>query len=196
MLYVTTSDSAVFDDTRASIGDRLAVVEYETPEPLPCMSVGYTDLTATRLQSTRAVPEYGLGFTSERESFVEEFLAAIFTPIVAGPDDAWRYQASIAVAENFLNNDLAEALMFPTISMRADADNLAIRTRYADRGLKAVTVGFWEKTEQLSQFEHRFAYKDASTAISADGKITWNGGPALNLTRQGEWVVLDRSSPQ
>lgn len=191
MLYVTTSDDAVFYETRANIGDALAVVEYDVTAPLSYMSVGYTQAAAGRLESTREVPEYGRGLTTDREAFVEEFLAEIFTPIVASADDEWRYQASIAIAANFLNNDLADALMFPTISMRADADNLAIRTRFADRGLRAVSVGMWEKTEQLSPFEHRFAYRDASTGISPGGQITWNGGPAMNLTRQGEWVVVE-----
>lgn len=64
--------------------------------------------------------------------------------MVDTPADAWRSGASIALAEKFFANDLSEALLLPTVSMRADADNLAVRTRFADRGLKAVSVSMWE----------------------------------------------------
>ncbi len=37
--------------------------------------------------------------------------------------------------------------------MRAHADNMVFRTRFADRGLKAVSVSMWEKVEETAAFE-------------------------------------------
>jgi hypothetical protein len=191
VLYVTTSDNAVAFETRAAIGNMLAAVQYEVTAELSYMALGYTKLAASRLEATRDVPAYGLGLTTDRETFVEEFLAEIFTPLVNGPDDEWRYRASIAVAENFFHNDLADALLFPTVSMRADGDNLAIRTRFADRGLKAVSVSMWEKVADVAPFQVEYSYRDVSEKIGKRGEITWHGSPAFQLTRPGEWVVLE-----
>jgi hypothetical protein len=64
MLYVTTSGAAVAFETRAKVGDMLAVIEYEVTTVLPYMALGYTRLAAARLGSTREVPDYGIGLTT------------------------------------------------------------------------------------------------------------------------------------
>jgi hypothetical protein len=194
MLYVTTSHHAVFYETRVEIGQRLALVEYRLDAVLPVMAVGYTESVATALSSSRAVPMYGkldARLLDETVAYVDELLSEIFAASVPVGEE-WRYRASIAIAQHLLNNTAAEAVLYPTVSMKANADNLAIRPRFADRHLKPVLVRYLEKLEGNGGAPWRYTQLDAASTFGKRGRIHWQGSSAAwNLKELGETVIFE-----
>lgn len=143
------------------------------------MRIGYTDAVAEMLGSNRPVPEYGrLGHHQyeEEHALINEFLAEMFTATDPGRK-LWRYRLSVAIAEKFLAAEMVEGLMYPTIAMFGNADNFALRPRFADTHLRPIYSEFLEITG-VHGTQFSLTVLDEARAFGSAGQIDWIGHPA------------------
>ncbi|MGH6933237.1 MAG: hypothetical protein ACREEE_12480 [Dongiaceae bacterium] len=126
-------------------------------------------------------------------------LAEEFTRDV--PDDQdYRYKLSVAIAERLLGEvivaqreagmpeDLRYAgIIYPTVAMRANADNLALLPEFVDRCLaleqvECISVDSVDADKRFTITTHDFA-----NSFAPDGMIEWQG-------RGPQWSLLPRAT--
>lgn len=89
------------------------------------------------------------------------------------PGHEYKYKLSIVMAELFLEADV-DALLYPSIQMRANADNLAILPRFADKHLKFRRATFGRIVEILDGgFVNHIV--DTAESVGSDGRLGWTG---------------------
>ena len=169
--------------------------------------VGYTRRTFDILGSGR--PQVGWGPepadvpTGEGNKEIAGFLAELFTRPVAKCDEH-SYNITVAVAEKLFLDDLFDGLLYPTVSMRANADNFALKPRYADKHLRFLKAEF-ARIDAERDFAYDITVLDTATELGDDGSIRWRGrldqwvlrnqGDQLTFTAEnGKWVARDASA--
>jgi hypothetical protein len=70
----------------------------------------------------------------ERNQDITAFLTEMFTQIVPGGQE-YRYKVSICLAEMLMSDDRLAGIIYPTIAMFANADNVALKPAFVDAGL-------------------------------------------------------------
>jgi hypothetical protein len=200
LLYASTAREAVFFELGVSVGKRLAIVHYETTAPLTVMSIGYTEAVAEARRSNRPVPPYGrLNEASWRETdrLVNDFLSEMFT----SDQPEKHYVTTIAVAEKLLNAEAAGGLLYPTIAMNANADNVALKPAYVDNYLTPTYAEFIQVTA-VDGMKVSFDTLDEARRLADDGTALWLGHMGTwQVTRSneelrfeavdGHWVARD-----
>lgn len=111
------------------------------------------------------------------------------------------YKLSVAIAEKLFSDDMFDGLLYPTVQMQANADNLAIKPRYADSHLKFLKAEF-ARINAVREIALDIDVLDTAVELEADGKIVWRGrrdqwvlreqGDQLTLSvENGRWVARD-----
>lgn len=171
-------------------------------------NVGYVDRTFEQLKSGRINGNWWdyLGpIPKEKEldqNFkIRDYLASKFSrPIPQEYNDY--YKLTIAIAEHHFSGDIFDGLIYPTIRMRGNADNFAIKKFFVDSGgIEFVDVYFIEITEILD-FEYIINRLDWANSILANGDIEWKGrlpqwkigtGQELKVqAKNGKWIANDK----
>ena len=193
MLYCSIDRSPLFFELHAAVGDRLAIVQYESADRLLLNRVGYTDKTFRQLKSARQVPDYG-GLPSENYDdvglLVNDFLAEVFCEVVP-EDQPWRYKISVAIAEALVSSDHFDGLLYPTVPMWGNADNIALKPASATAKLKPIRVEYVVVTKvQLPTMS--FDTIDEARFFGPDGAIGWLGHVGQwQLRNQGEQLTFE-----
>lgn len=125
------------------------------------------------------------------------------------------YKLSIAIAEKLylgtLHMDLVGeefegerrfgGIIYPTIAMRANADNVALVPEFVDRFLNLEGVEWIRVDLEASDFKYQVTNLDFANSFTADGRIDWKGrlahwviGPGRQVrvsVEHGKYVVRD-----
>ena len=202
VLYCCTSRESPFFESRPSVGTTVAIVRWITTAPLLVNQVGYTANAFTALESNRRHgwgPEPAEIPLGDGNKEVADFLAEIFTQRVSSVDDHL-YKLTVAVAEKLSSDPQFNGLIYPTVAMRANADNFALKPQFADAHLKFVKAEF-ARIDTVRDFGYDINVLDTATALQPDGSIQWKGrldnwilGPGEQLimhAENGEWVAKD-----
>jgi hypothetical protein len=167
--------------------------------------VGYTRQAFDALGSLRPSAGWSLEPadipTGQGNEEIAEFLGELFTrPVARGDEHA--YKLTVAVAEKLFSDDLFDGLLYPTVPMRANADNFALKPRYADKHLRFLGAEF-ARIDSERDFAYDITVLDTAAELGADGTIRWRGrleqwvlskGEQLTFTAEnGEWVARDAS---
>jgi hypothetical protein len=179
-------------------------VRWKTTAPLLANHVGYTDEAFKALGSNREHAKWDPAFPKTTEGDVDqlivEFLAEIFTQPVP-PGSEYRYKVSVAIAEKLFLDDIFDGLLYPTVQMKANADNFALKPRYADTNLRFLKAEF-VRIKAVRAFAYDLDVLDTATELMPDGTIVWKGhhdrwtlrneGDQLTfVVEDGEWVARD-----
>ena len=101
--------------------------------------VGYTRMAFQTLGSNRKHAGWNTNPLTmpggDVDRLIDEFLAETFTRFVPA-GSGYLYKVSVAISEKLLLDDKLDGLMYPTVQMKANADNFALKPRYADNNLK------------------------------------------------------------
>ena len=204
--YCSTIREAPFFELMPEPGDTMTVSRWTTTSAMTANHVGYTATTFSGLQSARThagwdnKPAEIPGDEISKE--IAEFLARTFAKIVRRGEEH-HYKLSVAIAEELFLADVFDALLYPTIPMRANADNLAIKPLYVDSSLRFVKAEF-VRIDRLREFGFDITVLDTATQVSEDGVLSWRGrldgwvlknqGDTLIFTDEnGKWVARDKS---
>jgi len=205
ILYTSNSREATFFEVRPPVGSTVAVAQWVTTAPLLVNHVGYTESVFAGLGSERTNSEWGVqsatASVDDTNRQVASFLAYSFTQIV-GDDSNYPYKLSAAISEKLIVDDQFDALAYPTIAMKGNAENFAIKTQFADSSLLFQRAELL-RVDSLLDFGFEATIIDTASALGSDGKIIWKGngdqwsmrnqGDELTLVvEHGKWVVYDK----
>jgi hypothetical protein len=144
VFYCATDKSVSFYELNTKPGERLVISQWVIEKNLLVNNVGYTDSVFRNLKSNRAVPNFSFGkrphdkVLDEANVLVQNFLAKRFSQKNLN-DNFLLYNLTNAIAEkHFSESDGVEGakikgLMYPTILMEANADNIAISQITVDK---------------------------------------------------------------
>jgi hypothetical protein len=177
VLYCCTSREAPFFESRPEKGQTVAIVHWQTTADLTVNHVGYGIGNFQRLGSNRPKGSWSQdlvsGPSNDTDKAISEFLAEVFTQRVPkGSEEA--YKLSVAIAEFLFKDDIFDGLIYPTVEMRANADNFALKPRYADKNLRLLKAEY-ACIDALLEFGYRITVLDTANALAPDGTILWNG---------------------
>jgi hypothetical protein len=150
---------------------------------LVLQNVGYEPENLKSLGSQRTErPPHAPVIEDRRSAEIHHLLGDLFTEKVPA-DEEWRYKITIAVAERLLggNETPIGGLMYPTIAMQANADNVAIRRSFADTGLEFVRAEYRRITAIHGPLSLETDTVDVANSVQ-DGALVWLGG-------REEWTV-------
>jgi hypothetical protein len=185
LLYCAADIGPLFFELSATEGTRLSLIKFETTDRMIVNRVGYTPEVFASLKSSREVPDYGvMNVTaySDVGKMINDFLSEVFCQVVP-PDELWRYSLSASIARALLGEaeEPINGVMYPTIPMWGNADNFALKPRYALDHLRPVHAQFVEVTK-VALPEMSFDILDEARRFEVDGTICWLG-------HQGKWEV-------
>jgi hypothetical protein len=187
IFYGTTLRSVVFFEVPNDVGDQLLISRWRTVDRLLVNHLGYTATVFKELGSSRDKAGWDgrsdplKGDDASREAL--EILGSLFAR-----RDPGLYKLTAALAEFFMRPPL-NGLIYPTIAMSANADNLALKPNWVDTGLDFVGVEL-VRIDAVRGFERDVTVIDYATARS-DGSLEWKGrGPNWKLAGNGQQLTL------
>ena len=208
IFYCSNLESVPFFELNLSVGDKLVVSKWKTTRKLLVNNVGYVDKTFEQLKSGRKNGNWWdyLGpipkeKKQDQNFIIRDYLASKFSRPIANDYNDY-YKLTIAIAEHHFSSDIFDGLIYPTIQMRGNADNFAVKKSFVDSGgIELVDVYFIEITE-IHDFEYKINRLDWANSILPNGDIEWKGrlpqwklgsGQELKVqAKNGKWVATDK----
>jgi hypothetical protein len=202
MLYCSTAREAPFFELRCNLGQMVAVVELETTQKMLLNNVGYTKTTFDQLGSSRQPgwgPIQGERVDEPDNNLVAEYLARKFAELVPSGEE-FRYKLTAAISEKFARPEPFDGLLYPALQMRGNADNVALKPRYADVALRFKRAQH-ARVDAVHDFSYDITVLDSAVALDAEHRFVWRGGAdgwtvapggVMRFTvENGKWVARD-----
>lgn len=208
IFYCATSRQVPFFELGAKPNDKLVISKWKTTRKLLVNNIGYTDSNFAALNSNRNNQKWNNEkehpeTLKEENVIIQNFLAKTFSQVIP-KNETKIYKLTIAIAEKLYFGEMFEGLLYPTIPMKANADNFAIKPAFIDSGgLVFEEVEFIEVTK-MDDFKYEIKVLDWANSISDTGVIEWKGrlpqwtiksGGQLTFTpnEENKWIVKDES---
>jgi hypothetical protein len=201
MFYCSLQRNAPFFEVDSQVGDRLVLSEWKKTSHLLVNNVGYSKPNFKALASNRECPDWSGGKDlkypdlRDQQRPITEFLADLFCMNV--PDGReYLYKPTIAIAEKFVPADVRhgavtfDGLMYPTIPMAGNCENVALRPQFVDRGLAFVKAEYIV-VRNVQGTRLTFDVLDFANSVSPSGNLHWKGRPPQwQLSYQGEELTF------
>lgn len=189
IFYASSGAAAAVFELNPDPGDKVAILKWRITEEITLNTVGYSAEVLKRLDSSRAqgeLPGDGVADTESRGNFImRNYFAELFTQHVP-ENEKHRHKLTAAIAEIWRSGEPLDGIIYPTVRMWANEDNLAIETGVVDQALKPISAEFIEIQGKENK-EIEMKVLDTCTAIQ-DGEIQWNGhGRKWVLETDGAW---------
>jgi hypothetical protein len=199
LFYCSTAINAPFFELHAQVGQNLVLSTWKTTRPLLVNRVGYTPSAFLALRAARDCPTWHASLESQGETeasrAVDEFLAEQFTTDVQ-PGDEYLYKLTVAFSEKLLHggNFSFDGLLYPTIPMWGNADNLALTASATSGGLRFVHAEYL-KMKTVESPTMTFDTLDTATSVLEDGLLSWKGHPdQWTLRNRGDRLTLSNEN--
>lgn len=177
MFYGSITKNIPLFEIGASIDDKLGISMWKTTAPLWLNHVGFTDEVFSLLGSisNRTKVYQFISATknfSDLNKFIYNYLAAAFSKIIPQHHN-YRYKLSIAITKKLLMGNAFHGVLYPSIAMKGNSDNIVIKPSFVDDFMQFVAVEYVKVIDDRSgSFE--FDVLDTATEI-VDGKLMWSG---------------------
>lgn len=198
MFYSSIARKAPFFELDVQPGDHVAMSKWRTTKKILVSNVGYAGETFQALKSNRSNPIWGppdVRIVTPANQLIAKFFAAEFTRVVSA-DQEHLYKISAAIAEKLYigNVNMAAAgdvfegeprfggLLYPTIAMRANSDNVALIPEFVERYLELMSVEWIRIDSKEPDFKFKVTVLDFANSFSSTGDIEWKG-------RHPQWQV-------
>lgn len=190
IFYASSGAAAAVFELDPDPGDRIAILKWRTNEEIVLNTIGYSSEVLGRLDSTRDPEDIPGGDLAEIESrgnsMMRNYFAELFTQHVP-EEEKHRHKLTAAIAEMWQSGEALDGILYPTVRMWANEDNLAIKTDVVDQSLKPISAEFIEVQGRENQ-EIEKELLDTCTTIQ-DGELQWNGhGRQWELEDDGAWA--------
>jgi hypothetical protein len=203
VFYCSAAREGALFEVAPRLGETVVVAKWTTTEPMVVHPVGYSKNALTQLQSRRA-PESWAGFVNERggaaHAEITDFFATTFVRVIRPGESPDFYKLSTAIAEMLFAQDMFHGLLYPTVALAANSDNLAIKPSFVDQHLRFVEAELFQ-VQKVHDHGFEVLPLDLAQTLETDGSIVWRGRPkqlvippfgTLALRAEnGRWVARD-----
>jgi hypothetical protein len=194
-------ESVFFEVPELNAGDELILTFWKTTQKMFINNIGYTEFAFKQLGAKRALPQWGppqapdsteqtvrlptipeeavkIALSKDQSREIKEAFSEYFMRKVTA-DESFRYKLTTAIGELHLgsivsHNTQFAGVLYPSIRMWANGDNLALLPWFVDSHLehrKAVHVRIKGRTETGIDIE----YLDAAHEFDGAGRLNWLG---------------------
>lgn len=181
--YCATSRQVPFFELGLNKGDKIVLSKWRTTKPLLLNNIGYTEINFKELNSNRENQKWNKNENSltltEENIIIQNYLAKTFSQHIP-KDKTDLYKLTIAIAEKHYSEDEEinvkfQGLLYPTIPMKANADNIALRPTFIhEGGLEFLEVEWIEVTKSYD-FKFDVEVLDWANSLSDTDVIEWKG---------------------
>jgi hypothetical protein len=210
MFYCSTHSFTPFYELRCQAGDNVALSSWRTKSQLVLNHIGFTEEVKRQLKSKRNIGEiYDFVTTtnnfSELNEMVHEYLGYLFSQPVKDDSNKIEYKLTSTIADIMMHSDEIHGLIYPTIQMLGNADNILLKPGFVDRHLEFVNVEFIQIKESDSDGFIVDRLDSATSSTIDNGKLSWSGRPlqfklkengmvaTFKYMADGTWVGRDQS---
>jgi hypothetical protein len=203
--YGSIGRSVPFFEINPQIHDTIILSTWRTKDQMLLNSVGYTKESSVLLNSKRDLEKMYTSLDNiekmdESQELINSFLAKWFVKQIAQEESGF-YKVTTAIANILMAGDVFAGLIYPTVKMFGNADNIVLDTKFVDKSLELVSIEYLEVTENAGV---NFKTELLDTTVKWDemGNIEWSGRelgwsyPVFSRIEMkgenGEWVNLDR----
>jgi hypothetical protein len=226
VFYGSVDRSATVFEVQAKPGDHLVVGRWTVTKRLMVNNVGFTKHVFDAYGSTRQLDPFWTNrdrpvpadaaalVATPSAKLVHDFFAHEFARGVRG-DNTHEYKLSIAISEMLIghtltfdgNEELAHhpprfaGIIYPSLAMLANADNIALKPEFADSFLKFESAEFMSIDGFVEPSTYTVTILDYANSTGKDGSIEWKGrlpkwdvppGGAMRfVVENGVWVARD-----
>lgn len=212
--YSSNAREAPFFELDMKPNEYIAISRWGISEKIIVNNVGYHQESFSQLDSNRGVPTFGEGYKpTTSDLIVNKYFANEFTKIVPEGEEHL-YKISVAISEKLYGGELhmeiagdsykgpmeMSGLMYPTIAMRANSDNIALKPHIVDKYLTLEQVEYI-RVDSEHDFKYEVKVIDFANSFHENGTIEWKGrhphwvlGPGQELqvsVENGHYVAKD-----
>jgi hypothetical protein len=210
--YASLAGPGILFEIRATVGQRIAIGEWELTEPLWMHNLGYHEAALRRLGPVRARPmlESVIPNETKQNRQLRHRLSLAFTEDV-GPGSEYRYKQTVAINELLFDKaepiafrpggprfDKVAGTVYPAMRLRGMADNIVLSPQFVDSSLQLRSVRYVEVIQAVEEKSHFSVQLLSLSQIIRDGTIEWAdaSGPVESRIsnicyEDGHWVMRD-----
>lgn len=185
ILYATTGKSAVFHELPTRVGDYIAMGRWRSTGKMLLNHIGFTDQCKASLNSARDLDQL-YDFVAHMRDFgqtndlLHAYLASKFiTPVGIGEE--WKYKISIAIGHILLTGNRIDGIMYPTVAMQGNVDNIAIKSACVSRYLVLEGVEFVRVIDKRGG-SYSYEIIDSATKVDDHDYLIWAGDTTKGIT--------------
>lgn len=197
VFYASASRNVVFFEQRIKVGDTITVSRWRTKKKMTVNNIGYTPEVFQTLGSNRQCPIWGKDkidpqVNSETNVLIRQFFADEFTRIIEDESkNHYLYKLPIAIGEKFWHGELFQGVIYPSLAMKANSDNIAVKAECVDEYLELEEIEHIRIDKKNNELNYDITILDTSGTFDKDGSIIWRGGlPQWTLKEKGETLAL------
>ena len=185
-------------------GDEIILSYWQTSERMLLNNIGYTQFLFEKLGAKRECPVWSVresqqgsahqeiisnpnslskekmvkALPKEENSAIRQALSDAFMCEI-GPDEGYKYKLSTAIGELHLGEIVGYELqfagvMYPTVRMWANGDNLALLLAFVDKNVE-FRMAIHVCVDERSENKFSFTKVDSAIEFSEDGTLNWLG---------------------
>lgn len=185
-------------------GDEIILSFWQTSERMLVNNIGYTQFLFEKLGAKRECPIWSAGgiqlgdaheeIISDPDSLSQEMIEKALSKdensairqafsdafmCEVGPGEQYRYKLSTAIGELHLGEIVNSAMefagvMYPTMRMWANSDNLALSPAYVDKNVE-FRMAMHVRVDARTENEFSISKVDSAIEISEDSNLNWLG---------------------
>lgn len=178
LFYAANSRNVPFYELSADVGDHIAIGTWKSKSKMVLSHIGFTAECKSCLKSVRDLGAI-YKFVTDMNNFgdsnilLHNYLASKFTPIV-NKNEEWRYKLSIAISNIFFTGDVIHGIMYPTIAMLGNADNVVLKPEYYLVNMEFVSIEYVVITKKKGM-RYSWDIIDSATELDQSGNFIWSG---------------------
>ena len=205
IFYGATARSVPFFELDTQPGDYIALSKWKTTGPMMLNHIGFSSEPESFKDAKRQLDSI-YKFVKETRAkgdlnaLVHDYLAYNFSRRIKEKDND-HYKLTIAISRKLFSDGIFDGLLYPTIQMFGNADNIALKTDAVDRLLRFVSVEYVAVKAARGK-EYDIEVLDSATQADLIGTLMWSGRALQFSLRQrdeqlklvtegGEWVAYD-----
>lgn len=181
MFYCSGNPMAIFYELGLKPGDMVATTKWKLKDEILVSPLGYTADAFRRLNASRACPivvpedKKHMRELDKTNIRIFEFIHDLFTKIVS-PGDEYIYKLTAIIAEFFLTLEPDCGVVYPSIAMRANAENFALTPSLVHNRLELESVK-WCRVDSVENFTFTITPLEFSDTFDKDGLLGWKALP-------------------
>lgn len=181
VFYCSTSRRAPFFELQCKPGDHIAMSLWRNNSELVLNHIGFTEELKERLGSNRNLNEI-YKFVVDTNNFgnlnemVHEYLGFIFAKPLGDDIRSDYFKFTSAIARVMMQGEVINGLMYPTIQMTGNADNIVLKHDYYNEHIEFVNAEYIRIDSQKGM-KYGITILDSATQIGESGELRWSGRP-------------------
>ena len=176
--YGAVARSVPFFELNTKVGDKIALSTWRSNNKMHLNHIGFTEECKKNINSNRDLSEI-YNFVKDTSNFgnlnnfVHNYLSSKFIQVIEEGNE-FKYKLTIAIARKLLMGNLLNGILYPTIAMSANADNIVLKTDFFDNNIDFVSVEYIEIIEK-NGLQYKINVLDSSTKLNNKGDFSWSG---------------------